>query len=370
MYNEKLKFRNGKFRIMQIADVQEEARVSPDTKKLLRLAIERERPDLIVFTGDQIYGISPYYRIGNTEKKVRAVIDAVTADAGRLGIPFAVTFGNHDRQCGITNGGQAKLYAEKETFTGAAFLDGENKGVLRLPIYGKKGHISDVFLIDSNGQAPTGEYMPVLEEELERFREERENARENGEYTPCVVFQHIPVPEYFDVIRKVSRTKKGAVEAFRTHKNEWYVLPDYIKEKGGFMYESPATPDRNSGEFDVLKEKGNVLALIVGHDHNNSFVGEKDGIKLIYTQGAGFNVYGPGRKRGVRMIELDENDPTGFGTYTVTFDELTSDRLADPFKEFVLTHIPTSMEQVKRLAIIAGAAGLAVTAAGLAILKK
>ena len=118
------------------------------------------------------------------------------------------------------------------------------------------------------------------------------------------------------------------------------------------MGESPATPDRNSGEFEVLKEKGNILALIVGHDHINSFIGEKDGIKLIYTQCAGFNVYGPKLKRGVRIIELDKNDLSEFNTYTVTYDELTSEKLSKPLKEFVLTHIPTSMEQVKRLAVL------------------
>ena len=135
------------------------------------------------------------------------------------------------------------------------------------------------------------------------------------------------------------------------------------------MGESPAIPDKNSGEFSVLKEKGNILALIVGHDHINSFVGEKDGIRLIYTQCAGFNVYGPGLRRGARIIEIDKNNTDTFNTYTITYKELTDEKLSAPLKEFILTHIPTSMEQVKRLAVI-GMAGLTAAATGYALYRK
>lgn len=366
-----LRFDHGTFRIMQIADVQENYPVSPDTKKLLRLAIEKEQPDLIVFTGDQIYGISPCYRIGNTEQKVSAVIDVITEAAEDNGIPFAVTFGNHDRQCGIPNEQQADIYAEKKEYYGGEYHSGTDKGTYRVPLYSGNGkHVFDLYLIDSNGQSPTGEYMPVTEKQLDWFRDEREKAAENGVYTPSLVFQHIPVPEYFDVLKRVPFYTKGAVEAFRTHKNEWYVLPDEIRRAGGFMLESPAIPDRNSGEFQVLKEKGNVLGLFVGHDHNNSFVAEKDGLSLVYTQCAGFHVYGPKRERGIRIIELNENDLSRFETRTVTFGQLTEDRLSDPVGEFILTHIPTSMEQVKRLAAAAGTVGIAGTAVVLTQLKK
>lgn len=356
---------------MQIADVQEIPQVSSDTLKLLELAIKKEHPDLIVFTGDQIYGLVPLYKIGATEKKVRNVIDKITLSAEKYNIPFAVTFGNHDRQCGMDNHKQAHIYGEKDHYIRGEFRNENDKGTYRIPLYNEKeDHIFDIFLFDSNGQAPTGEYMPVLPEQLDWYRDEREKAKENDVYIPSIVFQHIPVPEYYDVIRKVSRKTKGAVEAFRTHKNEWYVLPDEIKAAGGFMYESPAVPDKNSGEFDMLKEKGNVLALAAGHDHNNSFVAEKDGIKLIYTQCAGFNVYGPKLKRGVRMFELAENDLKTFNTYTLTYDELTRDKLKAPLKEFVLTHIPTSMEQVKRIALIGGTTGILCSATAYKILKS
>ena len=45
-----------KFKIMQIADTQETPDVSPDTLSLINSALDREKPDLVIFTGDQIKG--------------------------------------------------------------------------------------------------------------------------------------------------------------------------------------------------------------------------------------------------------------------------------------------------------------------------
>lgn len=357
---------------MQIADVQDIFPVSADSIKLLTLAVAKEKPDLAVFTGDQIYGLDPRIRIGNTRKNVERVITAYLAPLENAGIPFCVTFGNHDSQCGIPNNEQTAIYARSPFYVEGERFTESDTGTTRLPIFNDDGteHVFDLFLFDSGGQSVTGEYFPVTEEQLSGFEKARENEEKDDGKVPFIVFQHIPVPEFFDVLKKVPRGTKGAVEAFRTHKNEFYVLPDEILKKGGFMYESPAAPDKNSGEFDTLERDGGCLAIIVGHDHINSFAADKNGIKLIYTQCAGFNVYGPKRQRGVRVIDLSTDNLKSFETHTVTFDELCSDRLQKPLTEFVLTHIPTSMEQVKRIAAFAAAGAAAVGAAGILFVKK
>lgn len=361
MYADTLKFnKNGKFKVMQIADIQEGARVSPDTLRLMRLSLQRERPDLVVFTGDQLYGVHPSFYIGDKKENAIRTIEEIISPIEEAGIPFAVTFGNHDCQVGLSNSEQAEIYNLSPMCIHGEYADDNDKGTFRLPIYDESRHIFDIFLIDSNGQTPTGEYLPVNEKQLLWFREEREKAKEDNKYTNAIVFQHIPVPEFYDVLEMVKFGTKGAVEAFRNYKGKFYVLPEKIINEGGFMGESPAVPDKNSGEFDALTEKGNILALAVGHDHINSFVAKKDSIRLIYTQCAGFNVYGPRLRRGVRIFELDKNDLTDFNTYTVTYSELTDEKLSSPAKEFFLTHIPTSMEQVKRLAVICTALGITV----------
>ena len=372
MYSEPLRFHDGRFKIMQVADIQELARIDDDSVKLLRLALQREKPDLVVFTGDQVYGLHPSFRLGDTRRKFTATLKTILAPLEEAGVPFAVTFGNHDEQCGISNAAQADIYAESPLYVGGDFHTPDDKGTCRVPLFGKDGHVFDVYLIDSNGQeSATGAYLPVKEEQLEWFKAERaKTAAEDGKRVPALVFQHIPVPEFYDVLKRVPRGTKGAVEAFRAHKNEFYVLPDEVAAQGGFLGESPAIPDRNSGEFDVLKEDGRVLGLFVGHDHANSFVAEKDGVKLIFTQGCGFHVYGPKRKRGVRVVTLDESDLSRFDTYTVTFDELTDDRVSEPLNEFVLTHIPSSIEQVKKWIPLAAAGAAVGGAAAIAVLRR
>ncbi len=52
----------GKFKIMQITDIQEIPDVSPDTIKLINAALEEEKPDLVVLTGDQIKGYGVLYK--------------------------------------------------------------------------------------------------------------------------------------------------------------------------------------------------------------------------------------------------------------------------------------------------------------------
>ena len=52
-----MRFKKDKpFKIMQITDIQEIPAISPDTINLLEAAVEAEKPDLVVYTGDQIKG--------------------------------------------------------------------------------------------------------------------------------------------------------------------------------------------------------------------------------------------------------------------------------------------------------------------------
>ena len=65
--------KNKKFKIMQITDMQEIPAVSPDTMALLEAAVEAEKPDLVIYTGDQIkgYGVTYKARERNLKKQLR-----------------------------------------------------------------------------------------------------------------------------------------------------------------------------------------------------------------------------------------------------------------------------------------------------------
>ena len=153
---------DGTFRVLQMADVQDGPDVDPDTVALIEAAIREAKPDLVVFTGDQIRGYDPAWmrtflrrrgeRPGDHVREVTRfeawwrrtfdgarlpdppesevpddAVDALLDDARakvrrcfagflgpvvRAGVPFAATYGNHDFQCGILAGEQDGIYRE------------------------------------------------------------------------------------------------------------------------------------------------------------------------------------------------------------------------------------------------------------------
>ena len=56
MQNRDLRFRDGNFRVLQFADIQEQYRVNPNTLKLMNADLDAAKPDFVVLTGDQIKG--------------------------------------------------------------------------------------------------------------------------------------------------------------------------------------------------------------------------------------------------------------------------------------------------------------------------
>ena len=357
-----LRFKNGSFKILQIADAQELPVVSPDTVRLIRMALDAEKPDLVVFTGDQIYGIHPALW---SEKSVRRVLTALLSPVVDSGIPFTVTNGNHDEECGIPNRALNEIYASFPGFVPGEKRDENDPGTFRLPVYDEKGNVCfDIFVFDTHGSAYGGEKNGVNDDQLAWFEKRRGAEREDhGRLPPALVFQHIPIPEFYKIINEVGRGTRGAVEAFGSRKNRFYVLPDEITGAGGFMKESPSVAGEN--EFGVLKRDGGVLAVAVGHDHNNSFSASCEGIDLIYTQGSGFHVYGPHLKRGVRVFVLDESNPSVYSTYTRTWENLTDERPKEFLLGFLISKSPSSVSQAlkwAKRALVFTAAGVGVAA--------
>ena len=76
----------------------------------------------------------------------------------------------------------------------------------------------------------------------------------------------------------------------------------------------------NQGEYAALNEAGNVLALLWGHNHDNTFVLKRAGcMDMINTPCTGFGSYGDADIRGARVILLDEKDLNTYETYVVFY---------------------------------------------------
>lgn len=357
---------NGKFKIMQITDMQEVCAVSPDTVKLLESAISAENPDLVVYTGDQIKGYGITYKGLGDEliHNVSMTIEKLLKPVVDRNIPFAVTFGNHDRQVGISNKDQfEKIYKKFPSCVGVQAEGIEGGGTYNIPIESHDGSrdLFNIYLFDSGTDAKGGGYEPFDPKIIDWYKKTREKLKEkNGDYVPSLVFQHIPLFEHYNVLKRVRKSEKGAIPAFRIHKGEYYKIDEDKCVEGSVLLEPPSIPDVNTGEFDALKEKGEIMGVYVGHDHKNSYVGKFDGIDLGFTQSSGFNVYGNGKERGVRCFILDENKPGSYETYTKTYRQLCDGKLHKPILDEIFRLAPTTMDMAKPLIakVVAGLVGI------------
>ena len=335
-----MKFReDGTFHILHITDIQEIPEVAEDTLTLMRRALDAAKPDLVVFTGDQLKGYSKKFRKkpGQVEKTINRIMEPVVS----RGIPFAVTFGNHDEQSGMTNDEQGTFAVGIRNFE-------ETQTVMA------------VYLMDSRGDAPGGGYQTLNPRQVFWYKGARDTfEQEHGRLIPGIVFQHIPMPEYYRLLKKTDKKTKGAVRTYRTHANEYYVL-DPEKYRSGSFKEAVSIPDNNAREFESFREKGDIFAVYCGHDHRNSFVGNCGGLDLGYTPSCGFNEYGDGVNRAAREFVFHEEDPAAYETRLLTYKDLVGGKPSRPFRDFAYSHIPATKEEavakIKKYVLFTGLA--------------
>ena len=135
-----------------------------------------------------------------------------------------------------------------------------------------------------------------------------------------MVFQHMPLPEYYQVLKPVAANAAFAMQGYRKHADTYYVLDEDRTQAGGYLGEGISCPDE-SDEFEALRE--GYFGVVAGHDHRNGFVGEHEGLLLIATPTCGFNTYGPApAKRATRLIEFDIRHPYEPRTQLLEFGEL------------------------------------------------
>ena len=308
---------NGEFKILQIADMQDGFPMKLATKNLIKKAIEVENPDLIVLTGDNINGTA-----GKSVSYASAINEFMSIFES-YGIPVAAVLGNHDAEGNITRAQQIAVYEKYDCFIGCAGEDMGNytNGTYYVPLYSStdaNDMLFNIWMVDSgdyNKENDLGGYAAVTKAQLEWYvKAEAELAEANGgEVVPSFVFQHIVVPEIFDALEVADETTGTC-----SNGSKYYKLPEGAT---GVLPEYPCPPNYNNGEFDAFYENGNVLGMFFGHDHNNTYVVDYKGIKLVNTPGAGFATYNS-ENIGVRTITLNENDLTTFETEVVTYLEL------------------------------------------------
>ncbi|MCR5522385.1 MAG: metallophosphoesterase [Clostridia bacterium] len=310
--------KDGKFRIMQISDIQDYFPMKGITKKVLKKALAEYPVDLIVLTGDNIASstrVKPYAALAINE--FMSIFES-------LGTPVVMVYGNHDDESTTADKAyQLSVYERYKCFIGCAGEDfGEdNLGTYYVPIYSssdKNKMVNNIWMIDSgnyNNENDLGGYGCVTTKQIEWYKSASEKLeRENGGKIPSLMFQHIVVPEIWDALDEHDEQVEGSVE----HGGKFYTLPEGAK---GVLGETPCPPNYTNGQFDAVLERGDVMAMFFGHDHVNSYEINYKGVDLCNTPGVGFRSYNS-EEEGVRLITLSENSPGTYETEVVTYFEL------------------------------------------------
>ncbi len=322
---------DGKFKIMQINDTQDTHNLNKRTAKLIKGAIEKEKPDLIVVAGDMLYDAY----IDANKKTIPQALRCLGDIFEETKTPFAVTFGNHDHDLEdkVSIKEMAEIFLEYEYCVNGT--DGCDPGTYNIPVLSSDGNkvALNVYMMDTNNKnKEIGGYQGVYPYQVDWYKAKSDElkAANGGKAVPSILFQHIPVKEIFQLI-EVADKKEANTAIYRPDDMLWYKLrEEAVVEPGTGLGEAPCPEklDVTTGQYEAWLEKGDIIGAFFGHDHLNNFVGKtEDGIILGYNGGTGFNTYGTGDSRSVRFFEFDEKDVENYTTYICRYSDLYDDGL-------------------------------------------
>ena len=284
-----LRFRgDGGFRLLQLTDmhITGDAAVDGRTLALARELIAATKPDLIVNTGDAVYGPDNL-----------AQMDAALAPLVESAVPWTFTFGNHD---GEYSGNKPALYERLRRMPGCLIdhdpASGDGVGNHAIELRGGAGELRWLVVCLDSGETLddplVGGYQYLTRRQIDWYRDTvaRYAARE-GDFR-AMVFMHMALPEFEEL---------------------WQYETTY-----GTRREGIGAPRINSGFFAAMLEAGHAGGVFVGHDHVNDFWGRLYGVAMGYGRMSGYGSYGADdMPRGGRVFEFDEKKPFDFETWVV-----------------------------------------------------
>ncbi|MFO0370669.1 MAG: metallophosphoesterase [Armatimonadota bacterium] len=261
-----------RFRILQLTDTHfgtnSDANRAKDaaSRALIRQMHHAHQPDLLFHTGDFVNN--------DKENPVHAAYDFMND----LGTPWALVYGNHDHPNGKP--GQLSLdelaKRQENSISGWASRGGNERDYCWRAELMQDGETRASLFAFNTGDPQTG--MIINPSQTAWFLRQMEEDRRAGLDHPIFVMQHIPTVEFktvYDQNRAVGR--RGEDVCYELDKGEIF------------------------GHFQT---SGRVRAIFVGHDHVNDYVGDYEGIKLIYGKCSGYSGYGDWQ-RGGRLIDID-----------------------------------------------------------------
>ena len=379
-----LKFNSGKFTVLQVSDPQDLQFVRKTMVKMLDAAYDRVNPDLVVFTGDNILGNHLRdARFGSRKvilspdgeyEAMKTAIHHIAEPVDRRGIPFTMIYGNHDDMNFISKEKQAEIWRGYDSFVGLNDSgDSGDVATFNLPVMSSDGKKTafNLWFIDSARLDKAEEkcHTGVKKQAVEWYINKSNLLKEQngGKPVPSVLFQHIPFSEMTRLNSPCKKDDYGALPLFKKGEPEKYIRLDPAVADG-FLGEPIDGCEENNGEFDAIKKQGDVAAAVFGHDHRNNFIAELDGIRIFQSSAASFRCYG-NRFRGVRVIEINENEPESVKTYFLTYSELCGNGPVSRLR-YIWDADGEGKKKAALIAFVSAAAITSATAAAIGRKKK
>ena len=307
-------------------------KLHPRIERIIRAALEKYRPSLLVLTGDNVNGQNDDV---NSRGKFEETVDPLIELFSSREVPFCVTFGNHDSEKkGPDRFSRQEQYDYYKAKGGKFFVDhdvpelyGVGSGVVQIFKRGARKPSFNLFVMDS-GDYPeaTGAGWPGYEgchtDQIAWYE------RVSGK-TPCLWFQHIIVPDVNIGGLFVDAPPCSDPKAKENDENGYKMAcPDgerrMLLSKGvaGVLKEHTCPPywktyrdEAHTFEgrtlYDSWRKMGNLKGAYFGHDHMNTFDGtDANGIRLGMTKCCTYWSYNDGNP-GLRVFKVSAD-----GTYS------------------------------------------------------
>ncbi len=309
---------SGEFVILQFADCQDVYPAREAMVAFINESLDFVKPDLVVFTGDNVV----------TDDLM--AFDEILNPVVSRGLPFTFCFGNHDQESNPEKTHE-DLLAVYQSYPGCLAYDADPAlsgcATHNLPILSSDGsHVAfNIWMFDSgdymlNKDGISG-YSCVREDQVQWYiNKSIQLETENEGPVASLAFQHIIPQEGYEIFYKSLFPLGEATKNFDDNSSYTYI-PD-LKKFEGFIFEPPCPSLCNFGQWNAFVERGDVLALAVGHDHTNSFVADISGVDLINTPGCTWHSYGNNLVRGCRVFTINENDPWTYETEVISVADL------------------------------------------------
>ena len=305
---------DGKLKILHIADTHLNYDKHFDASVwVIAEACDVEKPDLVVLTGDNTHP-------DDDPEKTKNLINALMNIFESRKIPVAVTFGNHDAEKGpMTRADIMEYYKTFSCVITAEDADAfHNCATFNIPVLASDSDNVNfnIWVFDSGDydEDEPRHYDRVRTEQIEWYKETSAKLREEngGQAVNSVVFQHIIVPEIYDVLKKLDSKQPYAVK--RIYNEEEIYAFDENQTNYGTLNEKPCPGYYNDGQFDALVENGDVLAMFTGHDHTNAFGVRNQNIDIYTSPMTRYKGLAYTTQYGYRVVEIDENDTSTYKT--------------------------------------------------------